>query len=141
MPRLLVDANIFLELMLGQSRSKECKEFLSNVAKGKIKAATTDFVIDSVGVIMEDRGSSAGSIRRFFASLLLYKGLVIHNLDLQGRILAASAMESEGLNFDDATSFAAMRRLGISEIISFDRHFDKVRGITRIEPKTALARI
>lgn len=140
MPKLLVDANIFLELILGQSKSAECKGFLLNVAKGKVKAATTDFILDSVAVVMEDRGSPATDIRKFFGSLLQYKGLLVHNLDLKGRILATSEMDSEGLGFDDATSLATMRRLGIKEIVSFDRDFDKVGGITRIDPKTALAR-
>ena len=83
MPRLLVDANIFLELELGQSRSADCKGFLSEVARGKLGAATTDFILDSVAVVMEDRGSPPSDIRKFFASLLLYKGLLIHNLDLK----------------------------------------------------------
>lgn len=140
MPRLLVDANIFLELELGQSKSADCKGFLSEVARGRLKAVTTDFILDSVAVVMEDRGSSASDIRKFFASLLLYKGLLVHNLDLKGRVLAADEMETEGLDFDDATSVATMRRFGIKEIVSFDRDFNGIRGITRIEPKSALAR-
>ncbi len=141
MPRLLVDANIFLELELGQSKSVECKTFLSGVAGGKIKAATTDFILDSVAVVMEDRESPASDIRKFFASLILYRGLLVHNLDLKGRILATEEKDRDGLSFDDSTSVAAMRRLGIKEIVSFDHDFDGVRGIVRIEPNIALARI
>ncbi len=140
MQRLLVDANIFLELELGQSKSAECKTLLSNVASGKLRAATTDFILDSVAVVMEDRDSPATDIKKFFASLTLYKGLLVHNLDLKGRILATEEMDSDGLSFDDSTSVVAMRRLGIKEIVSFDRDFDGVRGIERVEPKTVLAR-
>ena len=50
-------------------------------------------------------------------------------------------MESSGLSFDDSTSVAAMKRLGIKEVVSFDHDFDKVRTITRIEPKTAKSRL
>ncbi len=71
----MVDANIFLELELSQSRSAECKGFLRSVASGRMKAATTDFILDSVAVVMEDRDSPAADIERFFASLTLYKGL------------------------------------------------------------------
>jgi len=139
-PRLLVDANIFLELELGQSKSGECKQFLTSVASGKLKAATTDFILDSVAVVMEDRGSPAQDIRKFFASLTLYKGLLVHNLTLKGRILATDEMESSSLDFDDSTSVATMRKLGMKEIVSFDRDFDGVPGISRIEPKIATAR-
>jgi predicted nucleic acid-binding protein len=140
MRRLLVDANIFLELELGQTRSLECREFLSKVAEGKLRAVTTDFVLDSVVVVMEDRGSPASDIRKFLSSLLLYKGLLVHNLDLNGRIEATEEMDKSRLDFDDATSVAAMRRLRIKEIVSFDRHFDTVKAISRIEPKIALER-
>ncbi|HUK74665.1 MAG TPA: hypothetical protein VLU99_02650, partial [Nitrososphaerales archaeon] len=74
-------------------------------------------------------------------SLILYKGLLVHNLDLKGRILATEEMDGNELDFDDSTSLVAMRRLGIKEIVSFDRDFDKVPGIERVEPKTALARM
>jgi len=141
MPRLLVDANIFLELELGQSRAAECREFLSGVARGKIKATTTDFILDSIGVIMEDRGSPPTDIAKFFSSLTFFKGLLIHNLGLVGRVKAAHEMENQNLSFDDSTSVAAMRSLDIKEIVSFDRDFDKVRGVARIEPGTVISRI
>jgi predicted nucleic acid-binding protein len=141
MARFLVDTNIFLELELGHSRSAECKDFLSNVARGKVKAATTDFIIDSIALVMEDRGNAVDDIRKFLASLVVYKGLFIYNLGLKGRMLAIDEMENEGLDFDDATSVATMRRLGIKVIVSFDRDFDKVHKLTRIEPKKALVRV
>jgi len=141
MPRLLVDANIFLELALGQTRSSECKSFLEKVASGRVKAATTDFILDSVEIVMEDRAAPAAAIEKFFSSLTLYKGLLVHSLGIKGRISAAEEMESNGLSFDDSTSVAAMRRLGIKEIVSFDHHFDRVSTIMRVEPKTVLSRL
>ncbi|HKW04634.1 MAG TPA: type II toxin-antitoxin system VapC family toxin [Nitrososphaerales archaeon] len=139
MPRLLIDANIFLELELSQSKSADCKAFLSDVQKGRIKATTTDFILDSVAVVMESHSLPASDIGRFFSSLIMYKGLLIHNLDLNGRVMAAEAMNASGIDFDDATSIATMMRLGIKKVVSFDRDFDKVRKISRIEPKEALA--
>lgn len=140
MPRLLVDANIFLELELSQSKCPECKDFLRSVASGRLKAATTDFILDSVAAVMEDRDSSSTDIRTFFASLTQYKGLLIHNLGVKGRLLAVEEMERDGLDFDDSTSVAAMKMLGVKEIVSYDHDFDKVHTITRTEPKTVLSR-
>ncbi len=136
--RVLIDANIFLELELGQSKSADCKRFLSSVATGKIKAATTDFILDSVAIIMEDRKSSPSNIGKFFSSMLFYKGLLIHNLDLVGRVMATREMDRSGLDFDDATSVATMKRLGLQDIVSFDKDFDRISGISRLEPKTAI---
>ncbi len=139
MPRVLVDANIFLELELEQSKSGECKAFLRRVASGNLEAVTTDFVLDSVAAVMEDRSASPDDIKRFLSSLLFYKGLVIHNLGLKGRIQATEEMEKSKLDFDDATSVAAMRKLGLKDIISLDSDFDRVSDIRRIDPKTALS--
>lgn len=108
------------------------------MATGKIKVATTDFILDSVAIIMEDRKCSPSEIGKFFSSLLVYKGLLIHNLDLMGRVMATHEMDRSGLDFDDATSVAAMKRLGLKEIVSLDRHFDQVAGISRLEPKKAM---
>jgi predicted nucleic acid-binding protein len=90
---------------------------------------------------MESRGAPAGDIRKFFTSLLFYKGLQLYNLDLKGRIVATEKMDKEKkLDFDDATSIAVMKRLKINEIVSFNRDFDQVQGITRIEPRDAIDR-
>ena len=134
----LIDANIFLELELGQSRSSECKEFLSQVARGRIKAVTTDFILDSVALVMEDKRSPPKDIRKFFVSLALYKGLSIYSLDLKDRIVAAEEMIRERLDFDDSTSIAAMKRLKIKDIVSFDKDFDEAKALTRVEPRDIL---
>jgi predicted nucleic acid-binding protein len=38
------------------------------------------------------------------------------------------------LDFDDATAYAAMMSMGVTEIVSIDKHFDKIPNIRRIEP-------
>jgi len=136
----LIDANIFLELQLEQSRSAECKEFLSLVSSGKVEAATTDFILDSIAVVMEDKKATPEDIRKFFVSLSLFKGLYIHNLDLRGRIAAAQKMADEDLDFDDSTSIVAMEAMNIKKIVSLDRDFDGIRGIARVEPRQAIAK-
>jgi predicted nucleic acid-binding protein len=136
----LIDANIFLELQLEQSRSAECKEFLSLVSSGKVEAATTDFILDSIAVVMEDKKATPEDIRKFFVSLSLFKGLYIHNLDLRGRIAAAQKMADEDMDFDDSTSIVAMEAMNIKKIVSLDRDFDGISGIARVEPRQAIAK-
>lgn len=138
MARVLIDANIFLELELKQSKFAECKEFLKRVSQGDIQATTTDFILDGIALVMEDRGSPPEDIRKFFASLTLYEGLSLYALDLKDRIIATEEMARTDSDFDDATSLAAMKRLGINRVVSYDRDFNKVRGITRLEPKSLI---
>ena len=43
-----------------------------------------------------------------------------------------------GLDFDDALQSYVAKKLNL-EIISFDRHFDGVEGLTRLRPKDVLS--
>jgi predicted nucleic acid-binding protein len=49
-------------------------------------------------------------------------------------LLAASYPEVPGLQARDRIHVAVMERLGISHIVSTDRAYDAVRGITRLDP-------
>ncbi|MCO5201231.1 MAG: type II toxin-antitoxin system VapC family toxin [Chloroflexi bacterium] len=49
-------------------------------------------------------------------------------------IRAASLTAVPGLQVRDRIHFAVMERLGISRIVSTDRAFDSLRGITRLDP-------
>ncbi len=40
----------------------------------------------------------------------------------------------QNIDFQDAFNVVIMRSLQLSEIYSWDRHFDRIDGITRIEP-------
>ena len=37
------------------------------------------------------------------------------------------------IDFDDSTTYQAMKNLGVDQVISFDRDFDRISGIKRIE--------
>jgi predicted nucleic acid-binding protein len=47
-------------------------------------------------------------------------------------------MEAERLDYDDAISVATMKSLGIGKIVSFDRDFDGIDGISRLNPADAI---
>jgi len=132
---VLVDTNVWLELLLGQPKAKDCLRLLEAIRDGRVEAAVTDFTVHSIAVILERRGSLAaleGFLRdlRRFAGLSYYAG----TLEDQGEIAALAA--SEGLDFDDAYQlyFAAREA---QAIVSFDRHFDG-RKVARQEPADVL---
>lgn len=130
----LVDANIFLEVLLGQKRADECKLYLKRVSDGETEACTTDFIVDTVSIAMDSAGCEPEQVRKFILSLLKYKGLTIYDLTVYDRVVATRFMERYKLDFDDATACAAIAAVGSTEIVSLDRHFDRVEGIHRIEP-------
>ncbi len=132
---MFVDANIFLEVQLGQRRSKECEEFLNKIDAGNLRVFTSDFVIDSIVIIMESRNIRASKILRFLLALRASNGLSIYSHTFSDRILAANLMLKSNLTFDDAMVIVAVEALKVKHVISFDSHFDDVKGINRVEPK------
>jgi len=129
-----VDSNIFLELQLDQEYADDCEHFLTKVKDGSIKAVTTDFHIDSILVIMENYGKKPSEIRVFLSSLLGYKGLRIYFLSILDRIMATKYMEKFNLDLDDALAYCTMRKFRINAIVSYDKHFDKLEDVVRLEP-------
>lgn len=132
---MFIDSNIFLEVQLGQSRSKECEAFLDKVDAGELNAFTSDFVIDSVIIVMESRGVQTSKVLRLLLALRGSKGLSIYNHPFNDRILAANFMLKSNLTFDDSMIAVAMKTLKIENLVSFDLHFNAVKGIKRVEPE------
>ncbi|MEM5778751.1 MAG: PIN domain-containing protein [Candidatus Aenigmatarchaeota archaeon] len=128
----LIDTNIFLEVMLSQAKSSECKVFLENVKNGKMKAFVTDFSIYSIMLIMSNL-SKVSEMKIFLSSLSAYKGLRIYHNRLTDMLKATEIMERKGLDVDDAIQYSAAIASGVKAIVSFDKHFDGLE-VPRAEP-------
>jgi len=129
-----LDANIFLELELDQQRADQCDLFLRKIQRGLIKAATTDFHLDTIIIIMEKYGKSPADLRLFISSLIGFEGLRIYFLSLTDRLKAIKCMEEVKLDYDDALAYQIMTKLNIHNVVSYDKHFDSIPNVTRQEP-------
>ena len=132
-----VDANIFLELLLEQKRADHCESFLTKIKNGKDEAVITDFLVDTILLVLERHGKGSAELATFVSSLSAYKGLRVYFLSLADRLFATRHMKEFGLDFDDATAYQAMKRMNINTLVSFDDDFDVIDGITRMEPDKA----
>lgn len=135
---VLLDANIFLEAELAEIHGPACKQFLEKLRDGEIKAAITDFHVDSIVIVMEKYGKRWSEISLFLASLLRYRGLKVYPLSLVSRIKATSFMEEYGLNFDDALAVQALKELSTNIIVSYDEDFNSIEWIKRQTPEELL---
>ncbi|CAN5781212.1 hypothetical protein BH24CHL4_BH24CHL4_17930 [soil metagenome] len=66
------------------------------------------------------------------AAVIELRGLVLQNKDVY--LTGLDRYTASSIDFVDCLNIAHMQELGITEIVSFDRHFDRVEGITRVEP-------
>lgn len=127
----LIDTNIFLEILLAQEKKDECIALLKEIENDHISAAVTKFSIHSIEVIMGNFRMT-DELRIFLESLSELKSLHIYTTNISDEINAIDETEM-GLDFDDALQVSAARALN-AEIISFDKHFNNLEGIQRLNP-------
>ena len=133
---MIIDMNIWLEVLLDHEHAEECAEFLQLVADGEILAYVTDFAIHGIVVILERHGLR-GHIRDFLATLEGFRGLTLLHATLAEQIEIAEFAQQTGLTFDDAYQAFFAQRMGIS-VVSFDSDYDGI--VPRVEPSEVLRR-
>ncbi len=118
---LLVDANVWLELLLDQKQAGQVRDFLRAVPLGEL--AITDFALHSVGIILT-RNKRDDVFVRFISDLLVDTGVRYVSLDFADLLTVAKTRERLPLDFDDAYQYVAAEKHGLT-LVSFDAHFDK----------------
>lgn len=125
---VFVDANIFLEILLKDTKSEECKDYLKSMEG----AFTTDFVLYSCLLIVQKSLKNLQSMKDAVVFFNNLPNLKILRPSFDELHSAIGVIGSEKLDFDDSLVVACMRSYGIKKLASLDRHFDKVKGIERI---------
>jgi predicted nucleic acid-binding protein len=130
----LLDTNIWLERLLNQGKAQDVKQFLDRVDDSEL--ALSDFSLHSICVIL-------GRTRK-----LALLDQFINDLFVQGRVALASlpgadvqtvtaAMQTQGLDFDDAYQYALAKRDQMT-LVSFDTDFDRT-NLSRQTPVQVVA--
>ena len=122
----LIDTNIFLEILLSQTRKDVCKEFLaSNIENIYI----SDFSIHSIGVILF-RNNKESIFNKFVKDTFGKIKILTLSEELYSDL--GNIKEKFGLDFDDAYQYVAAETHNLITS-SFDNDFDRTdRG--RKEP-------
>ncbi len=132
MDQIFVDANIFLEIFLKNDKVEACKAFLRKVQQEKRAIVTTDFIVYSCLLQIIRQLKNKEDLEK---SILFFDNLpmlsIIHP-SFDELSVVGSIMESHKLDFDDSLIIACMESYGLTELASFDKHFDKVKTIKRL---------
>ena len=131
----LLDTNVLLRHLLGDvpEQSRRASALLKRVEAGDLRVRITEIVIfETVFTLSRTYKKSPQEIR----------DAILPILDLPTIAMPGKAIVREGfrlyveldLPFADAYHAALMADLGLTEIHSFDPHFDRVLGISRREP-------
>ncbi len=74
---ILIDANIFLEVLLEREHVKECRPLLGLVQSGFVPAYVTSFVLHSIEVHL-DHARKPKTLERFLTWVSEAKGLTVY---------------------------------------------------------------
>ena len=128
--KFIVDANIILEVLLGQQREDEVKELFQEFTDSEFYI--TDFALHSIGVILFHEGDRAG-FNKFCQDMVIKGPLSVLNL-MENEILELKKYaDNYQLDFDDAYQCKVAERAGFT-FLTFDSDFERAP----IDSKTPL---
>jgi predicted nucleic acid-binding protein len=119
--RLLVDTNIFIEVLLNQASAGDARTFLEN-RKGH-ELYVSDFALHSIGLLLF-RHKQHQIFRQFLRDVIDRSGFGMVSLRAPELDALVDVAAKFNLDFDDAYQYSAARTDGL-EIVSFDADFDR----------------
>jgi predicted nucleic acid-binding protein len=128
---ILVDTNVFLEVLLGSTKADECTDLLNALSSGDTQGVVTRFSVHAIEAKLGNK--SEGRLTTFLRGLDQTHGLTVHDTSTADEIAISLLKGKIGRDFDDSLQYYVAKKLGVQSIVSFDRHFDGL-DIPRREP-------
>ena len=126
----VIDANLILRYLLGDPEAGRVEKLL----KSKVKLLLSDVILAEIVWVLDsyykwDRSKIVESLILLIKlpSILCNKFMLIETLTILKQRLS--------FDFADAYSVALMKNLKTKDIYSFDKDFDKISEVNRLEPK------
>lgn len=119
--KFLVDTNIFLEVVLTQSKAIDAQEFLSKTEEHEFYIS--DYSLHSIGLLFFRR-KQHHVFRQFLTDMISIAGIKMIALLPKDMEDVINTAQKFGLDFDDAYQYVTAEQYGLT-IISFDSDFDR----------------
>ena len=134
-----LDTNIILRYLTRDDEVKaaDCYQLFQRVQRREEELFTCEAIVSEVAYVLSSPRASYRltheEIRARLMPILTLRGLrfpqkqvCLHALDIYA--------DAPFLDFEDALAVAHTEYVGATEIVSYDRDFDRIAGIHRIEP-------
>jgi predicted nucleic acid-binding protein len=132
-----LDTNVILRYLTKDdpAKAERCYELFQRVKRKEIRLVTSESVLAEVVYVLSSR--TLYNQPRENARALLLPIISLPALKIPYRRAFRRALDlyaSASLDFEDALSLAHMERLKLTTIVSYDKDFDRIKGIQRREP-------
>jgi len=135
MKKALIDSNVVLRYLTKDppKMAEAALRTLDNARNGKISLILTPLTVAEVVWVLESfYGHPKAKIAETMSQFLFCDGLEVEDLDLI--VEALTLYQGKNLDFADAFLAAIALQRGPQAVYSFDQHFNRITGITRLEP-------
>jgi uncharacterized protein len=132
---LFLETNIFLRHLRGDHPdfSPRATALLQRIEQGSLKVRTADTVIfETVFTLERVYKQSKEAIRNAFLPLIELPGIILPGKRRVRRVFAYYI--EKNISFADAYHAVLTESFGLEQIVSFDRDFNRISSITRVEP-------
>ncbi|MCY4448984.1 MAG: type II toxin-antitoxin system VapC family toxin [Chloroflexi bacterium] len=134
-----LDTNVVLRFLTRDDETKaaDCYRLFQRVQQGEEELLTCESVVSEAAYVLSSSRLSYRltheEIRERLLPILTLRGVRLpqKRVCLQALDIYAT---SPFLDFEDALAVAHMGQAGVTEIVSYDRDFDRVPGVRRVEP-------
>ena len=119
--RLLIDTNVFLEIILDQEKAAEAKALLAKVADHEF--FISDYSLHSIGLLLFRR-KQHDVFQRFLRDMAVNAAVTLLSLSVDDMEAVVDAATKYDLDFDDAYQYVAAQKYNLT-LVSFDSDFDR----------------
>ncbi len=134
-----LDTNVILRYLTkdDEVKAEACYQLFQKVEQGEQELFTCEAIIAEVVYVLSSQRLpyrlSHEEIRGRLMPILMLKGLRLPQKRVYVEALDLYA-SSPVLDFEDALAVAHMEMEGVTEIVSYDRDFDLLPSLRRVEP-------
>jgi len=130
-----IDADVILRYLTNDvpEQAKQVEELFNRVEVGNEDVFLPDIILaDIIWILEKYYKQTREDIREWITAILSLQGLTFS--DKKMALNALDIYVAKKIDWSDASAAIQMLQRDITEIYSFDKHFDRIDGIIRIEP-------
>ncbi len=132
----VIDANIILRHLLKDlpEEAQQVDQILAIAAEGSLKLIIPEPVVSDVVFVLSYMKVPQSAIAEAVRGWVNLPGIQLLGVELLVVETALDLFVEKNIKWSDALISAKMLTWGFSKICTFDKHFNRVPGFTRIDP-------
>ena len=131
---IYIDANVFVFANFDNTeKGRTARKAIEEIGEGKLPLAITSALTMDEVMWAAIKNKKTAELRAAIEDIYAMPNLVIKGVNSNIPLMALSFIEEQGLKPRDAFHAAIMKSFGVTEIVSDDSDFDKVKWMKRIK--------